>query len=294
MIQFLANGLCSGAVYALVAVGFGLIFIGAKTFHIAHGAVYTAAAYTCYALLAGCSCPLAFAVAAGVGAGMLLGVLVECLVYYPLVDLRRREPASPMVVMISSLGAYIVVVNVIALLFGNETKLLRLGVEDTITIGGAILTYVQLAQVVAAATTLALLWLFMKRSRFGRSLRALADDAELISVLGYDVRKLRLGVFGIGSLLAAAGGILSALDVGVDPHVGLNAILVAAVAAILGGAGKVLAPALGALIIGILQSIVVWQTSAKWASAVVFALLILVLIFRPQGILAHKLRTEEQ
>jgi branched-chain amino acid transport system permease protein len=293
MTQFLANGLCNAAVYALVAVGFGLVFSGARVFHVAHGAVYTAGAFVAWALLVPLHLPLAAAVAGGVLAAAILGMLVETIVYYPLISPRRARRASASALMVSSLGAYTVTVNLIAILAGNDTKILRPGVEKTVTVCGAILTHVQVAQLLCSIVGLAGVWALLKFTHLGRTVRALADDPELAGIMGHNVRRVRLALFALGSALAGAAGILTALDVGVDPQVGFHAVLVAAVATIVGGYGRLLAPALGALVLGVLQSLVVWQTSQKWSSAVVFGVLVVVLLVKPSGLLSSRKRLEE-
>lgn len=293
MLQFLANGLCNAGVYSLVAVGFGMILFAARTFHIAHGAVYTTSAYACYAALTLGGMPLALALIVGAAAGIVTGVLCERLVYYPLITPRRTSKASPTVIMISSLGAYIVIVNLLALTFGNDTKILRPGVESTISMDTVILTRIQITQVLVAGVCLLILWLALKSTNFGRTLRALADDDELVGVLGYNVRVLRTCVFAVGSVLAAIGAMLSALDVGITPHAGFEVVLIAAVATIIGGRGRFLAPVLGSVTLAVLQSVVAWRTSQKWTNLVVFGILILFLLLRPEGLLASRKRAEE-
>lgn len=293
-VQFLANGLCSAAVNSLIALGFGLIYFACRIFHIAHGAVYTLAGYVAWAAFVVLGWPLVLAFCAGMGAGVALGIIIELSVYYPLINPRRSRTASPAVAMMSSLGVYIVGVNLVAMIAGNDTKVLRPGVEKTVYLSGAILTHIQVVQLITAAVVLILFGVVLWRTQIGRTIRALADDPELVSIMGYNVRLLRLGVMAIGSALAGAGSILVAFSVGIDPHVGFPAVLIAAVATIVGGFGCLLAPALGALILGILQSIVIWQTSQKWAPAVAFGVLIVMLILRPRGILATVKRLEEQ
>ena len=289
MDQFIANGLCKGAIYALVALGFGLIYTTAGVFHIAHGIVFTTAAYAAFAAISLLHLPsyladfLALVVAAGTG------LLIEATIYRPL-DKRK---ASSSVLMISSFGAYIVGVNLIAMLFGNETKVLRSGVDATFQLGDVILTRIQLLQLAWAGGVFMAYWLFLRRTALGQICRAVADDSNLASVLGVRVEATRLLVFAIGSGLAAVGAILTALDVGMDPHGGLPVVMAAAVACIIGGLHRFLAPVLGGMILGLLQSLVVWKTSAHWETVVTFAILILLLLFRPQGILGRAERLEE-
>jgi branched-chain amino acid transport system permease protein len=290
MLQFLANGLCKGAVYSLVALGFGLIYSTSRVFHIAHGAVYTFAAYALYCFLSLLGLPLALSVVLALLMASVLGVLVELIIYRPL----SQKGASAAVSLISSLGVYIIMVNLLAMFFGNETRILRSGVEATSSFGNVILTRVQVAQIAVSGLFVALYWVFLRKSHLGRICRAVADDSVLASVLGIKVQATRLVVFAVGSFLAGIGSLLVALDVGIDPQIGFPMVLVATVACIIGGLHRFIAPALGGILLALIQSLVVWRTSAKWESAVTFALLICFLLVRPQGLLGVRQRLEER
>lgn len=289
VLQLLANGIATGSLYALVALGFGLIYNTTHIFHVAHGAIYTAAAYLCYVFLVqlGWSAPLA--ITAALFLTSLLGVFTELFVYAPL----EKRRASLLVALLSSLGLYIALVNLIALLFGNETKVLRPGVEATFHFGSIVLTRIQLAQIVTAVILLPSFLVFLRVTAWGKRIRALRDNPTLVEVMGVNTRAVRLFVFGIGSAFAGMAAILSALDVGMDPHVGMPMLLTASVALIVGGVGTFEGAVIGAFLLGILQSLVVWQASARWTDAVTFGLLILFLLFRPQGILGQRRRLEE-
>lgn len=289
LIQLIANGVVTGCMYALVALGFGLIYNTTKTFHIAHGAVYTVAAYMAFTFhrILGFD-PVLSSVLALIAAG-ILGVLMEVSVYYPL----YKKRASLGVSFISSLGVYILLVNFIALLYGSQNKLLSHGVEKTFGLGVVMLTRVQILQIVCALLSFILLLIFLKTTKMGKTIRALSDNPELLCILGRDVRTVRICIFAMGSFLAAMASVLVAFDVGVDPHVGINAVLVAAVVVIISGVGVFGGPLLGAFLLGILQNLVVWKTSARWEEAVTFLILILFLLFRPHGILGERKRLEE-
>jgi len=289
LLQLVANGLVTGCLYALVASGLGLIYNTAKVFHFAHGAIYTAAAYLCYALLIRLDWPLALAIGLAVLLTAFLGVLTEVIVYAPLA--RRR--ASPLVALLSALGLYVAIVNLIALLFGNETKVLRPGAEATLHLGPVILTRVQVAQLITALLLLLLLLIFLRTTTWGRMIRAVRDNPTLAMVMGVNVGAARLLVFALGSALAGVAAILSALDVGMDPYVGMPALLAAAVALIVGGVGTFEGAVVGALLLGLLQGLVIWQVSARWTEATTFSLLILTLLVRPQGLLGERRRVEE-
>ncbi len=290
MLQLVANGLCRGSVYALVAIGFGLIYSTTGVFHIAHGAVYVLAAYACYSFLVLLKLPLAIAITLSLLIAGVTGMLIEMMVYRPL----EQRGASPAVSMISSLGVFIILINIVALFYGNQTQVLRPGVEATVTIGQVILTRVQIAQLIVSAVVITFYWLFLIRHSLGRICRAVADDSSLAAVLGIRVEEIRLVTFFIGSVLAGIETRLFALDIGTKPHMWLPIFLVAIVACLVGRLYKFIAPALGGILLGLIQSLAIWVTEAKWEEAVTFIVLITFLILRPQGLLGMRKRIEEK
>lgn len=287
--QFIANGIVSGCVFALVALGFGLIYNSTKVFHLAHGVVYTASAYIFYSCFVSLHLHVLLSLVLAVAFSVLMGILLERYIYSPL--LKKR--ASMGIVLISSLGVYTVLVNFIAMLYGNETKIISPGAEKTFHIGSIILTRIQLVEVVAFVLLFSLTFGFLKLSNFGRLIQALADNPPLVSVIGVDVRKIRLFVFALGSALAGIAACLVAFDVGMDPHVGLNMLLIAAVAVIIGGVKVFFGAIVGAFLLGLLQNLAIWQISAKWEQSITFLLLIIFLLTRPEGILGRRRRLEE-
>jgi len=289
VVQLLANGFVTGCAYALVALGFALIYNTTRIFHFAHGAVYALAAYFFYSFFILWHIPIALAVLLTIGLTTGVGVLIDELVHAPL----DRQGSSLLIHLLSSLGLYIVIVNAVAMFYGNETKVLSPGVQETYSLGGVIVTQIQLATVITFFVLFVGLAFILRKTRLGRMLRAMRDDPELISVMGIDPRIIRLSVFGLGSALAAVAAILLGLDVGIDPHIGLTAVLNGAVAVIIGGIGIFEGAALGAILLGLLQSLAVWQASARWQAAVTFIVLILFLLFRPEGILGRQRRVEE-
>ena len=287
--QFILNGLIVGSLYALVALGFSLIYHTTHVFHIAHGAIYTAGAYLLYLFYSLLGLPffpsLALALLCTVG----LGILVDRWVYAPVLKTRP----NPLIAFISSLGVYIIVVNLIALLFGNDTKILMPSVEPTFSFASLIVTRVQMVQLLISLLVIVGVFLLLWTSKLGYIIRGLADNQELMSILGLKVNTVRCAVVGLGSGLAGLAAILVALDVGIDPYVGMEILLVAAVATIIGGVGSYHGATLGAVLLGIVQNLVIWQTSARWQSAVTFLILLLVLLLKPQGLLSGKTRVEE-
>jgi len=289
MLQFIANGLCRGLTLALVAAGFSLIFSTTRVLHVAHGGVYVFAAYVLYTGAVLLALPVPIAAILAIIFASLLAVLLEKIVYQPL----AARKASKTVVLISSLGIYIVIVNLLAMVYGAQSRVVRSGAELTFSSSGVILTQVQLLEVVVAGAVLLAYWLLLSKSRIGRTCRAVADAPELAEVMGVKTKSVRLWVFVSGSVLASIASVLMILDLGVDPFVGFHVFIFAFVACVIGGLHRLLAPILGAVTLGVLQSMVVWQSSSAWEPAVTFGVLILFLLVRPQGILGVVRRTEE-
>jgi branched-chain amino acid transport system permease protein len=272
-----------------MALGFALIYNTTRIFHLAHGAVYAVAAYLFYSFYVLWGVPLVAAALLTVGLATILGVLIDEAIHVPL----DERDSSMLIHLLSSLGLYIALVNVIAMFYGNQTKVLSQGAQPTYSGGEIILTQVQVATVGVAVLLFIGLVVLLRKTRLGQQLRAMRDDPELVAVMGLNPRTLRRVVFGLGSALAAVAAILLGLDVGIDPHIGLAAVLNGAVAVIIGGIGLFEGAALGALVLGLVQSLAVWQASARWQEAVTFGVLILFLLFRPQGILGTQRRVEE-
>lgn len=283
--QFLVNGIVGGAIYALMALGFAIVYNTSKIFHVAHGAVYTLAGYVLFLVGARLGLPFLPAALVTVALVALVGSLLELLVYRPL----RRRGAGLAAYMISSLGLFIFLQNLMAAIFGTETVVIRQGPLEAFDLG--VVTFTSL-HVVALATSLAVfvgLQVFFRRSRLGKEMRALSNNAELALTVGINVDRLYLFILALGSGLAALASIFVSLDVGVRPDMGFTIVLVAAVAVIVGGVGYLPGAAIGAFILGLVQNLAVIEISAAWQNTIAFAILVLFLLFRPRGIFGKKL-----
>jgi branched-chain amino acid transport system permease protein len=288
MLQLIVNGLCKGGIYALTAIGFGLVYSSIRVLHVAHAGVFVVAGYGLYVGLTLLGLPLWAALVGSALAAVGAGLIIEQFVYWPL-----SGSASSAVVMISSLGTQIVLVNIIAAFFGTAALTVRSVADPMWHLGNASLTRVQFAQFVCGLIGTAILAIVLRKTLLGKNIRALADDPELATVTGIPVRRTRFVVLGLGSLFAAAGACLLALDVGIGPYSGFPMMLIAAVACIIGGLHRLVAPALGAFVLGLIQSIAVWTTSGRWEEATTFAVLIVFLLIRPQGLLGTAMRVDE-
>ncbi|MBN2570588.1 MAG: branched-chain amino acid ABC transporter permease [Ignavibacteriales bacterium] len=286
LLQFIVNGIIIGSIYSLVSLGFALVYNTTRIFHIAYAVLYMFCPYMLLTFYANLGFPLVLSFILAIIITVLLSLLMEFVIYKPL----SKKKSSSNIIMISSIGIMIVVINMIAMFYGNETKIINQDISETVTFGDIIITYTQLAQFFISAFLLGVFILFLKFSKFGIRTRAMRDDDVLCSVFGSDTYKMRIVLFSLSAFFAAVGGGLVAYDVGMDPYVGMPMLLNAVVALIIGGVGRFEAPILGGFIIGILQSLSVWAISARWQDAVTFTLLILFLLFRPQGLLGEKRR----
>ncbi len=282
--QIIINGVVGASIYLGIAISFSLIYTTTRFFHFAHGVIYTAGAYFTYALFKfglpfWVSIPLAIALSA------LLGCLIDISVYKPLRDKR----SSSLVLMLASLGIYVVLQNLISMVFGDDTKSIRTWeVREGLLVLGARITPVQIV-IIGSSVVLAVgLYLFLKRTRFGREIRAVASDPELARISGINTDRVFLGVFAIGSALAGIAGILVALDVDMTPTMGMHALMMGVVAVIIGGSGSIPGVALGALLLGFAQHLGAWYVSSQWQDAIAFIILLIFLIFRPQGFFGKK------
>jgi branched-chain amino acid transport system permease protein len=287
-LQLLLNGICSASLFAISALGFSLVYNTTNIFHFAFGAIYATTAYLLYFfyLSLGLSQPVSITLSLLISA--LIGILIDLIVYQKI----ENKLNSPLAVLISSFSVYLFIINLIALLSGNEVKIIEKGIAQTFQIGSLIITKYQLISLITFVLIF-ILFLIFKTSKLGHILLGFSFNPKLIEVLGYNPKLIRIFVFFTSSILTGIASIISAFDIGFDPHVGLSIVLISAVALIIGGVKIFEGAILGAFLIGILQSIVIWKLSARWVDAFVFLLFIIFLLFKPTGLLGKKLRVEE-
>jgi branched-chain amino acid transport system permease protein len=289
-VQVLANAVVAASVYALVALSFALIYLPVRFFHFAHGATLVWGAYLCYTGHVILKLPFWIAAPLAVLASALLGVVMELGVYRP----ARRRGASPTILLLTSLGLYVVLQNLISAFFGDGTQSMRSGpFVDSLRFLGARITGPQLLIVGFAIGVFPLVWLGLKFTAFGRAMRAIACDSELAFVSGVNRDQVILGAFAFGSALAALTGILISLDVDMTPTMGLHLLMLGVVAVIAGGIDSVPGVALGALLLGLAQHFGVWKLGAEWQETITFIVLIAFLLCRPQGVFGKPLRKAE-
>jgi branched-chain amino acid transport system permease protein len=285
--QLIANAVIAAAAYMLVGVGFAMTYWSTRFFNFAHAASYTLAAYIAYGLMTTLQFPLAVAAVTGVAASAGLGTLMELIVFRRL----RRRASSSLGLLLASLGLMVTIQNVLSLAFGDDVKSIRSGVINSgLAIGAARMTAIQIWTVLSAIAILTAVWLGVHHTKAGRSLRAVANDPELAKIMGIDSDRVILGTFAIGSGIAGAAAILVGLDSDLNPTMGLRVLLMAVTAVIIGGEGRIQGVVVGAALVGATQHLGVLFLGTQWQDAMVFVLLIVFLLVRPQGFVGRPQR----
>jgi len=285
--QLLANGLIAGSIYALMAAGFSLMYSIQKFMNIAHGATYLVGAFAAYwlAKLLGLSFWIAFPLAVVIAT--LLGVLMNETLFEPLQQSKQKQYA----LLLASFGAFLLVEAIILMLFGADVKSFGLPVRKGLTILGAIVTPVQLVIIITAPLLFLGLWLFL-RTKLGIALRATADNEVIAATMGVNVRFITRFTTALGSALAGLAGILVALEQNLDHSMGMSAVLKGLTAAIIGGIGNVPAAIIGGYLLGFAENFGIWYLPSGYKDAIAFVVLIIFLLFRPQGFFGVKKREE--
>jgi branched-chain amino acid transport system permease protein len=280
--QLIINGLIAGSIYALVAVGFTIIYRTVKFFHFAHGLIYTAGAYLAYTLTLSFSFNIIVSFfLASILAGAI-GIAVDRVVYFPL----RKKKAPALVFLIASFGVFTFLQNLIQLIYGADILTLRTGpVRMGRQFLGAVITDSQIFLILISLLLSVVLWLFIQKTILGKAMRAVSDDSIAASIVGIPSEKIIVASFAIGSIAAGAAGILISLETNIEPTMGMNAILKGIVASIIGGIGSIPGALLGGILLGIIENLGVYSIPSAWKDIIAFVVLIGFLLIRPSGIL---------
>ena len=304
LLQTLLNGAASGGVYALVALGYTLIFSVLGVINFAQGALFSLGGYLTYLLLGGTigvngalpgwGLPLALPfwlalLLAALGSGAI-GLLVERIAFAPL----RRRGAEPLLSLITSLGAGVVLVNLLQLLMGAEGYAFPQGaaglanLPESLLIGGARIRTIQVLLLAISTLAVAGLSLWLEKSRSGKAMRAVAEDATTATLLGINsVAVVRLA-FLLSGMLAGLGGGLIGMSVSLaGPYFGISYGLKGLAVLVLGGLGSVPGAIVGGLVMGLAEALIP-PAASGWRDALAFAILFAVLVLRPSGLLGRR------
>ncbi|MFG6353254.1 MAG: branched-chain amino acid ABC transporter permease [Oscillospiraceae bacterium] len=283
--SFLNNvitGISLGSIYAIIALGYTMVYGIAKMLNFAHGDVIMVGAYVCFFAMGNFNLPAAVGVLLAVVVCTVLGIVIERLAYKPL----RAAPS--LAVLITAIGVSYLLQNSAQILWGAATKTFRPIVEGSLVLvpGQLSISYVAILSVVCCVIVMVALTLFTTQTKMGKAMRACSEDKAAAQLMGIDVNTTISMTFAIGSALAAIAGVLmcSAYPV-LSPTTGSMPGIRAFTAAVFGGIGSVPGALLGGVLLGVIETFAKAYISTDLSDAVVFAVLIVVLLVRPAGLL---------
>ena len=293
-IQQVTNGLTIGMIYALIALGYTLVYGIIQLINFAHGEVFMVGAYLCLlvvtlftGIFSGVAGSVLFLAAVFLFAMLgtaILGLIIERFAYRPLRAAPRLAP------LITAIGVSFLLQNAVMLIFGPTDKPFPTLIPvQQFSFGAVTLTNLQILIAIVSLSLMIGLQLFIKLTRTGKAMRALADDREAASLVGIDTNRIIAIAFIIGSALAGAGGVMFGMYYHtINFHDGYLAGLKAFTAAVFGGIGNIPGAMIGGLLLGILEGIGAGYLSSEWKNVFAFLILILILLFRPTGLFGSR------
>ena len=283
-ISYLINGISLGSVYALIALGYTMVYGIAKMLNFAHGDVIMVGAFITYTMCSTMGLSPVIGVLAAVIACTLLGMAIEKVAYKPL-----RKASSPLAVLITAIGVSYLLQNIALLIFGADTKSFTSVVSLPalkLAGGSLVISGVTVVAVAACIIIMIALMLFIKKSKAGQAMLAVSEDKDAAQLMGVNVNGTISLTFAIGSGLAAIAGVLlcSAYPT-LTPYTGAMPGIKAFTAAVFGGIGSIPGAFIGGILLGVIEILGRAYVSSQLSDAIVFAVLIIVLLVKPTGIL---------
>jgi len=295
--QQLVNGITLGSLYALLAIGYSIVYGVIGLLNFAQGEVYMVGAFIGFGVLSGLGGPSALTIpvalalvlmfaAAALGSGML-GVLIERVAFRPLRDSSRMAP------LITALGVSIFLQNSVLLLLGPDIRNYEsssyIPVTSGIHVGFLRISLVRILVIVTAVVLMVLLTLFVKRTHLGRAMRSVSYDREAAAMMGVDIDRTIMIAFFIGSLLAGIAGVMAGLVFSrVFQLMGFVAGLKAFTGAVIGGIGSIPGAMMGGMLVGLAESFTSAYISSTFQNVIVFGVLVLVMLLRPRGLFGRR------
>ncbi len=288
-ISYLINGLSLGSVYAIIALGYTMVYGIAKMLNFAHGDVIMIGAYVALMSMTQAGMPPAAAVVVAVVACTLLGMLIERVAYKPL-----RNASSSLAVLITAIGVSYLLQNIALLVFGANAQTFPSVIKwSGISLAGGKLNISgeTIVTIAACLVIMVVLVLFVQKSKPGQAMRAVSEDKGAAQLMGINVNGTIALTFAIGSALAAiAGVLLCSAYPSLTPYTGAMPGIKAFVAAVFGGIGSIPGAFIGGLLLGVIEIMGRAYTMSQLADAIVFAVLIVVLLVKPTGLLGKKIQ----
>lgn len=285
MLATILDGFSLGAIYALIALGYTMVYGIAKMLNFAHGDIIMVGAYAILVTLNATGHPI-LGVIAAVIVCTVVGIVIEKVAYKPL------RGASPLAVLITAIGVSYLLQSIAQLIFGSKSQAVTITETHMVNIGSAELNLNTLLTLVVGAVIMVALTLFVKFTKTGRAMQAVSEDRGAAQLMGVNVNKIIMITFAIGSALAACAGVFYLMQIpSVSPTLGSMPGIKAFAAAVIGGIGSIPGAMLGGVILGVVEKLALSvPVLAPYATAIEFALLIVILLVRPIGILGKKRR----
>lgn len=280
------NGLSTGGMYALVAVGYTMVYGIAKMINFAHGEIIMVGAYIAYVSTTLLGLPWFLSVLLAVVGCALLGVVTEKVAYKPL---RKSGGLS---VLITAIGVSYLLQNIFLVLFGSAAKTFPSYIPaGSINFLGLTMSYVSLLSLVLTALCTFALLLFINKTKVGKAMRAVSEDKGAAELMGINVDSTISLTFAIGSALAAVAGIIYGMSYSlINPYIGAMLGIKAFISAVLGGIGSIPGAMVGGLVIGVAEAFTIAYISSTVSDAVVFGILIFILLVKPAGLFGKNIR----
>jgi branched-subunit amino acid ABC-type transport system permease component len=284
--NLVVDGVVTGCIYAMIAIGFSLMWWVSNVVHLAHGGVLLAAGFTIFVVTGLLGLPLPIGIVCALIAATVSGLALQSFLYNALHARRTDE----MGMLTASLGALIVAEYALVIGFGSDGTMLDAGAMRT-PLAPTLILVLDGYAIATVATTIcvfAALAYFMHRTVAGKRMQAVAQNPSLARVLGIDTRAVSRQAAMLGSALVVPAAAFLLYSTGIRPIEALHIVLVAAIVAIIGGRGSVLGALLAGLLVGVAESATVWYLAAGWRLMITFVVLYLVLLLRPQGLFSGK------
>jgi len=289
LVSYLINGISLGSVYAIIALGYTMVYGIAKMLNFAHGDVIMIGAYTVLTLMTGAGVDPIVAVLVGMGVCTLLGITIEKIAYKPL-----RGASSSLAVLITAIGVSYFLQNIALLVFGADTKsfINVVSVPSVVLADGELtITGTTIVTIVVCLVIMTALMLFVNKTKPGRAMKAVSEDRGAAQLMGVNVNATISLTFAIGSGLACVAGVLlcSAYP-SLTPYTGAMPGIKAFVAAVFGGIGSIPGAMIGGILLGVIEILGKAYISSQVADAIVFAVLIIVLLVKPTGLFGKNIQ----
>lgn len=289
LVSYLINGISLGSIYAIIALGYTMVYGIAKMLNFAHGDVIMIGAYTVLTLMTGAGVNPIVAILIGMGVCTLLGITIEKIAYKPL-----RGASSSLAVLITAIGVSYFLQNIALLVFGADTKSFVSVVSVpaiTLANGELTITGTTIVTIIACIVIMTTLMFFVNKTKPGRAMKAVSEDRGAAQLMGVNVNATISLTFAIGSGLACVAGVLlcSAYP-SLTPYTGAMPGIKAFVAAVFGGIGSIPGAVIGGILLGVIETLGKAYISSQVADAIVFAVLIIVLLVKPTGLFGKNIQ----